>query len=477
MPTAGHSGGRGRRRHTAARFRLTPALRNLLALDAPAGRKRGKSGQHAHPAWQSAQNPSPAEQQASIRKLGLAIAGTFFLSWIGWHIIADTASLNLANESPKTAIEWDPAQSVVLDNLAQQEMVKPDGDVGAAEDWARSALRSRPIDDSALFWLGIAAEKKGEKKKAAELMRVAGERTWRNVGAQLWLFEDDSRRAQFADALLHADAIMRVLPESEPQLFPPLAAFTTDPRGLRAVADFLVIDSPPWRSSFLESLSARLYNKSHLDQVYASLKESVRPPSEPELNAYLRRLIKDGRFELAHKVWREALPTAQRPEHGLLFNGNFEFPLDSLPFNWVWRPVVGAALAVVPSADSGGRALQVQFSGTRVDFANIEQLLLLPAGRYRLSGRVKADLRTPRGLWWDISCAGGARTELGHTGLVVGNLPWSDFALEFVVPADGCPAQTLQLQLPARIPSEKQIDGQVWYQNLQMGPANEAAGQ
>jgi hypothetical protein len=413
----------------------------------------------------------------SIRALGLAIASAVFLAWIGWHMIADTAALSLAGVSPETAIEWNPAQSVVLDQLAQQEMVKPDGDVGAAEDWARRALRSRPIDDSALFWLAVIAEKKGEKKKAAELMRLAGERTWRNVGAQLWLFEDDSRRARFADALPHADAIIRALPEFQTQLFPPLAAFTTDPRGLRAVADFLVGDSPPWRSWFLASLSARLYNKSHLDQLYALLRDSERPPSEPELNAYLRRLIKDGRFEFAHSVWREALPPAQRSDRGLLFNGNFELPLGALPFNWVVRQVAGADVAVVPSAGSGGRALQVQFSGRRVDFANVEQLLLLPAGHYRLSGRVKAELRTPRGLWWHISCASSSKTELGHTGFVVGNLPWSDFAVEFAVPADGCPAQILQLQLPARIASEQQIDGQVWYQKLQIDPATAPASE
>jgi hypothetical protein len=119
----------------------------------------------------------------------------------------------------------------------------------------------------------------------------------------------------------------------------------------------------------------------------------------------------------------------------------------------------------------------VQFSGTRVNFANVEQLMLLPAGRYRLSGRVKAELRSPRGLWWHISCASGSKTELGHTGLVVGNLPWSDFAVEFDVPADGCPAQILQLQLPARIPSEKQIDGQVWYQSLKIDPSNGPASE
>lgn len=481
MAPPGRSRDRGRRRQKGAPFRLTPALRNLLATalgrQAAVNPRHGKSGRYAHPALQSARSPWLVKQEVSIRTLGLAIAGALFLAWTGWHIIADTAALSLAKVSPDVAIRWAPAESTVLDQLALQEMVKRDGDVGAAEDWARRALRSRPIDNSALFWLGVVAQKKGENEKAAKLMRIAGERTWRNVGNQLWLFEDDSRHAKFADALAHADAMIRVVPASNTQFFPALAAFTTDPRGLRAVADFLINDPPAWRTWFLSSLSTQLYNKAHLDQLYALLRDSQRPPTEPELNAYLRRLIRDGRFQFAHDIWRGGLPPKQRADRGLLFNGNFEFPVDTFPFNWVLYQALGADIAVVPSAGSGGRALEVQFSGTRVDFANVEQLVLLPAGRYRLSGRVKADLRTPRGLWWQISCASGSKAELGHTRLVVGNVPWSDFAVEFDVPADGCPAQILQLRLPARIASEKQIDGQVWYENLRIAPSGGPGGE
>ena len=410
-------------------------------------------------------------KEIGIARLSLAVAAVVVLGWVGWRIIVDTAAQSLATASPDIAVQWAPTESRALDQLTQQELVKQGGNIDAAEDWARRALRSNPMDERALFFLGAVAELRGDKKNAEVLMRMAGARTWRNLGTQLWLFENSIRRADYTDALSHADAMLRVEPAFLSQIFPTLAAFTTDPRGLRAVADFLAT-GPPWRDWFLRSISDRLFDKSHLDQLYSMLKVSQSPPTKPELNSYLNRLIKDGRFELAYRSWREALPPAQQAENGFPYNGRFEFPLDELPFNWVLRRVLGADTQIVPAGDARGNALRVQFSGARVDFANVEQLMLLPPGHYRLSGRVKADdLRTSRGLWWHVFCAAGPKTVLAHTDLVSGSLRWTDFSVEFDVPTDGCGSQKLQLQLPARIASEKRIEGQVWYQDLRITPA------
>ena len=97
------------------------------------------------------------------------------------------------------------------------------------------------------------------------------------------------------------------------------------------------------------------------------------------------------------------------------------------------------------SVDGSHRGrLRIEFSGARVRFANVEQLLLLPAGHYRLSGKVKAeDLHTARGLWWQLYCHSGPH--LGHTGLVSGNTDWTDFSLDFDVPQKNCSAQLLRL--------------------------------
>ena len=97
--------------------------------------------------------------------------------------------------------------------------------------------------------------------------------------------------------------------------------------------------------------------------------------------------------------------------------------------------------------------------------------MLLQPGRYRLSGRMKADkLRTERGLWWTISCTSGKKGELGHTDLVSGTVAWTEFRADFAVPSQDCNAQEIRLELPARIASEHEIEGQIWYENLRIEP-------
>src|SRR5262249_11206683 len=131
----------------------------------------------------------------------------------------------------------------------------------------------------------------------------------------------------------------------------------------------------------------------------------------------------------------------------------------------------GTDIKIVPSVDGSKKpALLMEFSGGRTSFV-VKQLLLLPRGDYTFRGRVKAkELRTSRGLWWYIFCANNSTTVLGHTELVSGTIPWTDFTVKFQVPATDCKAQWLRLELPARIGPEMNIEGQVWYQDLRIAP-------
>jgi len=330
-------------------------------------------------------------------------------------------------------------------------------------------LRSSPLDAQALSLLGLIAERKGDGQAAETLMRIAGARTWRDETTQAWLYDHYVRRGDYAEALPHVDAILRVEPESQERLFPVLASLTVKPEAFKALTDFLAT-SPPWRSWFLSELSAKLANKSRLIELYAALEKTENPPTKDDLVPYLNRLVDEGDYAQAYQLWRATLPPGLRTLDTHPFNRDFELPLDGLPFNWVLTEASGADIQIVPSPDAGRkRAMRIQFSGSRVAFANVNQLMLLPPGKYKLSGRVKAeDLQTSRGLWWRVYCADDPDNVLAHTEPVSGTLPWTDFTVDFEVPAEDCEAQWLQLQQPARVASENQIEGQVWYQYLQV---------
>jgi hypothetical protein len=342
-----------------------------------------------------------------------------------------------------------------------------------AQEWAQRALRSNPLNARALALLGLITERKGDQKGADKLMRIAGARTWDDPIINAWLYNREIARGDYPNALPFLDAMLRMdFQAQKGRLLPILIAYHTNPPAFKALTSFLAT-SPPWRTWFLSELSARLPNQARLVQVYAALTETGNPPTSEELRPYLNRLIKDGNFVQAYQTWHATLPPEQQENKTHPFNRDFDIPIDGLPFNWNLEIAPGVHFEMVTSADSGRkRALLVEFSGGRVDFAQVKQLIILPVGDYSFRGRVKTkDLRTSRGLWWRIFCANQSKTTLAHTELVSGTMPWMDFRITFQVPDTDCRGQWLQLELPGRVATEFRIEGQVWYQDLQIAPA------
>jgi tetratricopeptide (TPR) repeat protein len=389
------------------------------------------------------------------------------LAWFGWKIITDTAAYNAAMSDPEAALALSANETLALDELAYREVKKDNGD--HARMLAERALRTNPLDARALAVLALIAEQEGDAVRAANLMRLSGTRTWRDANTQAWLLNYEIGEGNFDQALIHIDALLRSNPRVLDLALPVFAAFALDKQTFDALAR-LFASNPPWRTQVLTRLSPQLSDVSRLTQLYAALEESKYPPSSSELKPYLDRLIKDGHYAEAYRAWRGPLPAGKRLEESFLYNGDFASPIDGLPFNWVFSPAPGANIKVVPSGRNGpGRALLLQFSGARVANFTVGQFILLKPGAYRFTGHVLAQpLRTERGLAWEISCAESPPNVLGRTNLIATSTPRTEFSTDFVVPEAGCRGQWLKLTLPARTASERQIEGQVWYDDLQI---------
>ncbi|MEI9805538.1 MAG: hypothetical protein WDN48_15495 [Pseudolabrys sp.] len=355
-----------------------------------------------------------------------------------------------------------------------REVTKTGGDLDAARGFAERALKSNPLDERALFLLGLIAERQGNQARADAFIRLSDARTRRDPGPQAWLVNRDIQRGEFDWALAHADALLRVNWQFMEQLYPVLAGFMAGQRPLDALTKILA-SGPPWRPDALRRLS-QSSDPRRLEQLFAALQASEQPLKPNELAPYLERLIRDGQFTQAHRSWWATLPAQQRSSQALLYNGDFTAQIDGLPFNWLLRPTNGVDIQVVASpGEPSGRALQLQFSGARAGVFTVGQLLPLPPGTYRLTGKVKAEgLRTERGLRWQVSCAESPPNTLGLTDLFAKATPWAGFSADFTVPAANCAGQWLNLEIPSRTASEREIDGRIWFENL--GIANTGPG-
>jgi hypothetical protein len=393
----------------------------------------------------------------------------FALVLLAVRIVADTTGQSLAVSDPDGALLLAPWEPNALDELAQRKLASTSGELSSVEDLARRALLSDPLDSRALSLLGFVAEREGDLARAEALISLSAARSWRNPEPHVWLFAQAIRRGKFDEALAQADGLLRVQHwHFQASIFPVMTLFGLYPGGLAALEKSLAAN-PPWRRAFLSQV-ANGTNDHLMTQLYQSLIRSGQPPTALEMKPYLDRLILVGRFEEAYQDWRATVPLA-----GTLtrypYNGNFEAPLDGLPFNWVFGDVSGAEVQIAEAPERGNsHALRVQFSGARADLNRVGQLLMLAPGDYRLELAVKAfGLHTERGLVWQISCAESGLA-LAETNRVTGTAPWTDLKVKFSVPSADCRAQWLKLILPARTASETEIEGDVWFQNFRVTP-------
>jgi tetratricopeptide (TPR) repeat protein len=406
---------------------------------------------------------APRAQKWQVTAVRVLALSAFVL--VAVLIVADTAGQNMASSDPDGALVLAPWEPVALDELAQRQMSTEE--LSSAQALARRALLSDPLDSRALSLLGLMAERNSDLARAEALMSLAAARSWRNPAAHVWLLAQAIRAGKFEEALVHADGLLRVNPRYAATIFPILALFGLEPRGLAALEGALAAN-PPWRRSFLGEAVVKGANDRLMTQLYQSLIRGSQPPTSLEMKPYLDRLIQMGRFAEAYEAWR-ATSSQGNTAVRYPYNGNFEVPLDGSPFNWVFDFVSGTEIQITEAPDrDSSHALRVQFSGARAWLGRVGQLLMLSPGSYRLELAIKASaLRTERGLVWQVSCA-ESRLVLAETHPMMGTTPWADLKVKFSVPSSGCSAQWLNLLIPARTASETEIEGEVWFKNFRI---------
>ena len=183
------------------------------------------------------------------------------------------------------------------------------------------------------------------------------------------------------------------------------------------------------------------------------------------------------RWAGARRLWLDTLPTEQRAHASNLFNGNFEWPLSNLGFDWIVQRQ-DSAIAQIDTA-RGKRALHVTFANTRYAGAAAPPV---PDARPRpLPARRAVSARTgsTRGSDCNGASIAGRRAvrrsgSSAKTEPLAGSRAWMDFEREFTVPAN-CTVQVLRLELAnprrdAETPGNvvARLHGSLWYQDLKI---------
>jgi hypothetical protein len=377
----------------------------------------------------------------------MARAGAVALTAAAAVLLAGACGLQawrtwLGRVNPAAAQRLGVATPEALSTLAAQQFADTSeaGHDRAAKADAGAALLAAPLDAPAVRVLALEAEGDGDTERAQTLMRLADQRSRRDAVTQMWLFADDLPRRNFADGFRHADAALRLDWRLGDLLFPAMISAAAVPAAATPLALRLETE-PDWRRTFLAALAQRGPDPAAAARVFAVLATTDSPPTDAESSALIGRMVAAGDIAGAHAAWLRLLPTGARAPGVGVYDGDFAPVPGAAPFNWILQSDDGAIAQEGPAGDDRP-ALYVR-SPPEATHTLASQMLLLPPGRWRLTGRVRVEPGQDGDLFaWRIACAGGS--DLGETRVGATPTGWRTFAGEFDVPA-GCPAQWLRL--------------------------------
>lgn len=334
------------------------------------------------------------------------------------------------------------------------------------------ALLSDPLNARALRILGQLALGASDEERTERLMKAAASRSLRESVAVYWLMQKSYERKDYGTTLFYADVLFRTRPQVAQQVTPVLARMAED-KDASAELKKLLASNPPWRWMFFYYLNSSISDARTPLDLLLSLKDSSTPPTAADLGGYLNFLIGKNFHELAYYTWLQFLPAEQLSSAGLLFNGSFEVAPSGLPFDWVIAKGSGVTVdrAVLPDSD-GQHGLAIEFGHGRVEFRPVTQMTMLAPGAYQLTGKYQGQISGRRGMVWRFACASGGGP-IAETAMILGIAPkWKDFELSFTVPATGCRAQSVRLELDARSASEQMVSGSILFDELKISRAN-----
>jgi hypothetical protein len=345
------------------------------------------------------------------------------------------------------------------------------GEAPPEREVLRAVLRENPAQVAALLLVARDFERQSDPAGAARAYAAAYQlapldREVLHAGSVFFLGQ-----GRITEAAVLLGRLVEYFPDTRARAFPVIADILASRQHADAVSAITARD-PEWLGPFIVASCQGGVDPAILLPLF--MKRVAAASAQPAETACLvGRLRGAGRWEEAYQVWLNTLPRERLNEVGFIFNGGFEFAPSGVGFDWIpeRQPEreVGHAVEMARSTGGAGkRSLKVSYNGKRQTANPIAQYLVLPPGRYELSGLGRSDgMRAGRGVHWTVRCVEDAKpgAVLANSERFLGSSEWRAFSFELTVAAE-CRGQILQLEPVGVEESAAYLTGAAWFDDL-----------
>jgi hypothetical protein len=365
-----------------------------------------------------------------------------------------------------------PAEkSWLFSTMPEEEKIKRLGNLSPEQrvEEIQQLEKSVPADvlnEDTLFYLAVLHGMQNNAEKASQFAKVASKRNLQSTRLQLIGINNDMRNKDYASAVRALDGLMRANFTKRVALFEFANTILFSDEALPAFATMLG-QKPLWRESYLTSLAQQKPVRHRLFKLFAEMRKQGNPPVAAEVSALIVELTRENNLDGAYFLWLDSLAPEQMLKARMLYDGEFDEPLNNLIFGWNELKQKNVDVRRTKGSTAEGMVLSVSLLNAE-DFRNVYQFMRLRPGAYALTGMAKASgLKTEGQMTWIMSCADTGQS-LGEAGAMSRDQPWTAFESSFIVPPEGCRYQVLRLEARGNAKVERRATGQLMYDKLKI---------
>jgi tetratricopeptide (TPR) repeat protein len=403
------------------------------------------------------------------------IAAIFAAAVLAWRVTSlGMAEFYLSRSvpDPAAALAWRADYPPALRSLALQIEER---DPAQAVALLTRAFQGDPSDGRVLMRMADLWRKQGQVERADRACELAerlfpADAQLHLQAAHYWLAAGNPQKT-----LLNWDLAMQINPQMAPPLFPVLLGIAKSQEGLQALRS-VAAGLPPWWQGFFAYAAQNAAQVDTLRGLYNLRKQAAQPLEQSEVNAYLARLMREGLWPEAYMAWLNALSPEQHRVLGYVFDGGFELTAFQGGFDWGATPAKSVQVTTnYTQAVGGKRALHIVLHGRTLPTYIVEQSVFLLPGHYQFSGRARPDaLQSAAGLEWMLECA-ATGMRLATSERFLGSDTWHNFRVDFHVAGPACDGVRLKLQPAGAVGEEREHKGEIWFDDVAIELAGEAA--